>query len=146
MNESPRNVFRVNLGKTLLAGIVLFGALIYLGFITFKSATVYYYTVSEIRSQGDSTEGKLVRVSGKLVPESFERMDGSTEARFSLTDGDTDIVAVHNGLIPDLFFNQNSEIILEGIYDPDDSFKSHNVIVKCPSKYVAVETKGGPED
>ena len=139
MNESPPNVFKANIGKTLVAGIVLFSALAYLGFITFKSATVYYYTVSEIRSEGHNTEGELVRVSGKLVPESFERMDGVTGARFSLTDGDASILAVHSGLIPDLFFNQNSEIILEGMYDPDDSFKSQNVIVKCPSKYVAVD-------
>ena len=139
MNESPRNVFKANIGKTLIAGIVLFSALAYLGFITFKSATVYYYTVSEIKSEGHNTAGKLVRVSGKLVPESFERVDGVAGARFSLTDGDDSILAVHNGLIPDLFFNQNSEIILEGMYDPDDSFRSQNVIVKCPSKYVAVE-------
>ena len=139
MNESPRNVFKANIGKTLIAGIVLFSALAYLGFITFKSATVYYYTVSEIKSEGHNTVGKLVRVSGKLVPESFERVDGLGGARFSLTDGDDSILAVHNGLIPDLFFNQNSEIILEGMYDPDDSFRSQNVIVKCPSKYVAVE-------
>ena len=29
MNESPRNVFKANIGKTLIAGIVLFSALAY---------------------------------------------------------------------------------------------------------------------
>ena len=47
--------------------------------------------------------------------------------------------AIHDGILPDLFFNKNSEIILEGVHSPGDSFESYNVIVKCPSKYVAME-------
>jgi cytochrome c-type biogenesis protein CcmE len=43
--------------------------------------------------------------------------------------------------LPDLFFNKNSEIILEGVHSPGESFQSYNVIVKCPSKYVAIEEK-----
>ena len=40
-------------------------------------------------------------------------------------------------VVPDLFFNQHSEIILEGSYGDDGVFYSESVIVKCPSKYVA---------
>ena len=51
----------------------------------------------------------------------------------------TEIKAVHNGVLPDLFFNEHSEIILEGSHNPGKEFDSQNVIVKCPSKYVAME-------
>ena len=46
--------------------------------------------------------------------------------------------AKHNGVLPDLFFNEHSEIILEGVHHTEKEFDSQNVIVKCPSKYVAL--------
>ena len=45
--------------------------------------------------------------------------------------------SVHDGVVPDLFFNEHSELILEGTYTPDGVFESENIIVRCPSKYVA---------
>ena len=132
-----------NRGRILIGLVVLIGALGYFGFIAFQSATVYYYTVGEIIDLGPTDEGRTVRVSGKLVPTSFTREDGSTLASFSLTDGSETMSAVHDGVVPDLFFNEHSEIILEGSYRPDGLFESQNVIVKCPSKYVAVDKAEG---
>ena len=126
-----------NRGKILVATVMLVGALGYLGFMAFQSATVYYYTVGELNERGPVPEGKLVRVSGKLVPDSFSRVGDSTVASFALTDGDQTMAAVHDGILPDLFFNEHSDIILEGTYDGDGLFDSQNVIVKCPSKYIA---------
>ena len=124
--------------KILVAFIVLVGALGYFSFLAFKGATVYYYTVSEIMVEPATVEGKMVRVSGKLVPDSFSRAEDSTVAHFMLTDGDKVMPAIHNGVLPDLFFNEHSEIILEGSHAPQHAFDSQNVIVKCPSKYVAL--------
>ena len=124
--------------KILVAFIVLVGALGYFSFLAFKGATVYYYTVSEIMVEPATVEGKMVRVSGKLVPDSFSRAEDSTVAHFMLTDGDKIMPAIHNGVLPDLFFNEHSEIILEGSHAPQHAFDSQNVIVKCPSKYVAL--------
>jgi cytochrome c-type biogenesis protein CcmE len=73
------------------------------------------------------------------VPETFLRGDGSTLAEFSLTDGSESLIANHIGVLPDLFFNDHSEIILEGSYGSDGVFQSENVIVKCPSKYIALD-------
>ena len=130
-------------GKFIAAAIVLIGALGYLGFIAFQSATVYSYTVSELAEMGPTPDGKLVRVSGSLVEDSFVRPDGSTIAHFRLTDTDAAaqdgaliIAANYEGVLPDLFFNPHSEIILEGNYGTDGVFHSQNVLVKCPSKYI----------
>ena len=128
--------------KLAIALVVIVAALGYFGFKAFAGATVYYYTVGEMNEIGPSPEGKLVRVSGKLVPDSFHRADGSTTAEFRLTDGAENLAAVHQGVLPDLFFNEHSEIILEGSYESDGVFRSENVIVKCPSKYVAAEEGG----
>ncbi len=139
---SEGGILSSNRGKLLIALVVLIGAFGYLGFIAFQSATVYYYTVGELQDLGPTPEGRMVRVNGKLVEDSFERIDTSTLARFSLTDGSDTLSAAHDGILPNLFFNEHSEIILEGSYGQDGVFQSHNVIVKCPSKYVAAEESG----
>ena len=126
-----------NRGKLLIGLIVLVSALAYLGFVAFQSATVYYYSVEELKEIGPTPAGKTVRVSGKLQPDSFLREGNSTEAQFALSEGPEVLRAVHDGVLPDLFFNEHSEIILEGTYGLDGVFDSQNVIVKCPSKYIA---------
>ena len=123
--------------KVFIGLAVVIAALGYVGFMAFQSATVYFYTVGEMRQLGPSEEGRVLRLGGKLVPGSFGREPGSTLAQFELTDGTETIGAVHSGVLPDLFFNEHSEIILEGSYTGDGIFESHTVIVKCPSKYVA---------
>ena len=133
-----QGLLTANRGKFLIAAIVLISSLVYFAFMAFQSATVYYYTVGEINTQASTPEGRMVRVSGKLVPDSFHRSVGSTVAHFSLTDGENTMNAMHNGVLPDLFFNEHSEIILEGVQQSGKEFDSQNVIVKCPSKYVAL--------
>jgi len=123
--------------KLIIAMLVLFLAIGYLAFNAWDSAKVYYYTVAEIKEIGPTGEGQLIRVSGKLIDGSFERIENTTLASFILTDGDATVQAIHQGIIPDLFFNEHSEIILEGRYTEENVFESRNIIVKCPSKYIA---------
>ncbi len=128
--------------KLLVALAVLLAALVWFAFQAFAGATVYYYTVGEMTELDPTPEGRVVRVSGKLAPDSFHRAEGSTLAEFRLTDGVEVLTAAHDGVLPDLFFNEHSEIILEGRYHGDGTFASQNVIVKCPSKYVEAEETG----
>lgn len=125
--------------KVVVGILVLLGSLGYLVLMAFQSATVYYYDVGEINQLGSTPEGKMVRVSGKLVPGSFLREGRSIVSRFALTDGSETLPAVHEGVLPDLFFNEHSEVILEGRLKSNGLFESENVIVKCPSKYMAVD-------
>ena len=128
-------------GKLLIAVGVFILALGYLGFTAFQGASAYYLTVGELLAKGDSAYDKNLRVNGKLVPTSFVRDANGTLLHFSLidTNGEETIAAVHNGLVPDLFFNEHSEILLEGTYDSSGLFDAQAIIVKCPSKYQAVE-------
>ena len=116
-------------------------ALVYLGFTAFQGASAYYLTVGELLAKGDSAYDKNLRVNGKLMPTSFERDANGTLIHFSLadTDGLETIQAVYNGLVPDMFFNEHSEILLEGTYDSSGLFDAQAIIVKCPSKYQAEE-------
>ena len=137
--EGAEGLMTAHRVKIFLAAAVLTAAFGYLAFQAFQSATAYYLTVGELVERGATEEGRTVRVNGKLVQGSFDRPEGSTVATFSLTDGEQTIVAQHDGTIPDLFFNEHSELTLEGAYGTDGQFRSHSVTVKCPSKYVAAE-------
>ena len=133
--------------KLIVGLVVLAGALTYFGFLAFQSATVYYYTVSEIQEVGPTPPGKMVRVSGKLVQDSYSREQGSIVSVFTLTDpeGPQTLRAEYSGPLPDLFFNPYSNIILEGRYTSEGLFKAENIIVKCPSKYVGIDVEIPPE-
>ena len=120
--------------------MVLIGALSYLIYLAFNSATIYYYTVGEANKLDNNVKSeRMLRISGTLQPNSFSREQDSTTSYFILTDGQEILNASHSGIIPDLFFNEHSTIIIEGRYDSNNYFHSNNIIVKCPSKYSAIE-------
>ena len=145
--EERRSVLRRH-GRLIIGGTLFLGALIYFAWLAFQGSTVYYLTVDEIRTQGASAYGVQNRVSGKLVPESFEREPQGTLASFALADegGSHTLPTSYNGVVPDLFFNEHSEIIAEGNYGPDGVFHADQIIVKCPSKYASqAETSVQPD-
>jgi len=134
------NIIINNKYKIIISALVLIGALFYLIYLAFNSATIYYYTVGEANQLTDNIKSeRMLRISGTLQPDTFSRDKDSTTSYFVLTDGQETLKAYHSGIIPDLFFNEHSEIILEGRYDSNKNFHSNNIIVKCPSKYSAIE-------
>lgn len=122
--------------KVYIAVALLALAVGYFGFAVFQGATVYYYTVDELLASADRDE-QVVRVAGKLLPDSFQRDAQGTVAHFSLSDGQGVLPAAYDGILPELFFNEASQIVLEGKYEPGGVFQTNNVVVKCPSKYQA---------
>ena len=126
-------------GRLALIGVVLLLAVVYLIYAAFPGSTSYYFTVDELEANSSEVDGKTVRVKGTLVPDSFVREDGGTMATFALTAGDEVLPAVYNGVVPDLFFNEHSEIILQGGYSEGQTFHADTVSVLCPSKYEALE-------
>ena len=132
---------KLNWSKFIISIIILVSAFSYLAIIAFQSATVYSYTVSELKLASIDSNGSLIRVTGKLVPSSYLRLNDSPIAEFMLTDGVENLDAMHSGVLPDLFFNDRSEIILEGTYSSGGVFDSQRIIVKCPSKYESYESE-----
>lgn len=122
--------------KLFIAVALLAMAVGFLAFNAFQGASVYYFTVGEALS-GDVEKGATVRVSGKLLPDSFRRETEGTVAHFSLVDEDSVLEATYDGIVPELFFNEHSDIVLEGSLNQDGVFNSDTIIVKCPTKYQA---------
>jgi len=126
-------------GRLFLIAVVLLLAVAYLIYAAFPGSTSYYFTVDELEANSEEVDGKTVRVKGKLVPESFAREDGGTMATFTLHAGEEMLPASYDGVVPDLFFNEHSEIILQGSYLEGQPFHAETVSVLCPSKYQALE-------
>lgn len=124
----------------LVAGL----ALAYMVYAAFPGNALFFLSVNEFMAKDDVQDGRVVRVAGKLVDGTFVREGNSTLARFQLVDKDGGpqsghLSARYEGVVPDLFFNPHSEIILEGTYGSDQVFTAHTILVKCPSKYRSLE-------
>ena len=127
----------INKIKIIIISVVFALAFSYFAFMALTSATMYYYTVSELQTLDPSSNQDIIRVSGKLVPSSYNREMTSTISEFTITDGTNLLKTQHDGVLPDLFFNKHSEIILQGTLTKEKTFITNNVTVKCPSKYIS---------
>ena len=128
-------------GKLLIAVAVFLASLTYLGITAFDGASAYYMTVGELAEHGDEIHQKNLRVNGKLIHDSFVRDNDGMSMDFALTDGVAIVMVTYQGLVPDLFFNEHSEILVEGTYSTNNLFEAEAIIVKCPSKYQPEEQK-----
>lgn len=130
--------------RMLILGVVLALALGYMIYAAFPGNALYFLSVGEFMEKEDAKDGRLVRVSGKLLEGSFQREGNSTLSRFRLTDqtnglASGNLAATYTGVLPDLFFNSHSEIILQGRYGANLVFEADTILVKCPSKYRSLE-------
>ncbi len=138
--------------RFIILGAVVALAVGFMVYAAFPGNTQYFLTVDEFVAGEQYHDGQMLRVSGKLVQESFTRQEGTILSYFRLT-SDTDdtgggapeMAAVYHGIMPDLFFNPHSEIVLEGHYTPEQVFETANILVKCPSKYQALEEAQQPQ-
>lgn len=132
---------RSNRTRFIIVAVVVVLALAFMIWAAFGENTRYFLTVSEFNSKAEIHDGQMVRISGKLVDGTFDRGNKSTISHFQLTDkegvnaGSAMLQARYEGILPDLFFNPHSEIILEGSYTSDGVFHANEILVKCPSKY-----------
>ena len=150
MDYIPRNIppsdpsghFTSRLGqnrKFITAFVVLLVAFAYFGYTAFSSATAYYMTVDEAMTMTDRSENQVFQIKGRLVPESFDRKNGGILSSFQLQENGFVLEAVYDGVLPDLFFNEHSEIVLLGQFGPEEQFIVNQILVKCPSKYQSAD-------
>ena len=113
-------------------------ALAYFAFTAFQGATVNYLSVAQASSESPTASDRQVGVTGKLVKDSYVRDADGLTARFSIKDehGSEKLAVTYTGEIGQVFFNDHSEIIVQGKKLRDGSFEADNLTVRCPSKYL----------
>lgn len=130
--------------KAIILGSIALLAFGYFAFTAFQAATSFYLSVDELVERGPVVGETYVQVKGALKPYTFKReSDTSLVAHFQLEEGGAVVDATYNGVLPDLFFNPHSEIVLGGEYGADGVLvvDRDSVLIKCPSKYEALEVE-----
>ena len=122
----------------IIGGIIIFIALCSLGFVAFRGAATYYYTVAEILCKANSLNGQTVRVAGPVVVNSLEVSKSPVNsAKFVMHDRDNTqlvLTVTYQGTLPDAF-KEGTDAVAEGKLNPNGVFEASQIIVKCPSKY-----------
>ncbi len=132
--------------KLLILAAILLASFGYFAYTAFQSATQFYVTVDELVAAAPSYVNEPLQLKGRLVEGSFARdADVATLAHFRLQENGEEVAATFDGVLPDLFFNPHSEIVLGGTYRSNGVFVGDRVLIKCPSKYVSLDVELPPE-
>ena len=130
-----------------MVGLVGVAAVIsYLVWTGVSSTMVYYLTPVELveRVEADPSFRELgVKVSGKVVPGTYERVEGQLLHRFVIHDlEDTSVTfpVEWRDALPDTF-TEEVEVVLEGRLNDAGTFEATTLLTKCGSRFEAA-----PED
>jgi cytochrome c-type biogenesis protein CcmE len=97
---------------------------------------VFFMTPADI-VEHDPAPGHTIRLGGMVLAGSVQRttVDGTPEARFSVTDGKASIPVTYEGILPDLF-REGQGVVALGTVQPDHSFVAQEVLAKHDEKYM----------
>nr|WP_295470294.1 cytochrome c maturation protein CcmE [Mesorhizobium sp.] len=121
---------------------VIAGALVFLGgataltFYALGQRTSYFYMPSDL-AEKPVEPGQRIRLGGLVEKGSIQRGQG-TEVEFAVTDQEKTIKVVYNGLLPDLF-REEQGVITEGAFDPAGVFVADSVLAKHDENYMPKE-------
>src|SRR5262249_52747832 len=89
--------------KFVVGGVVIVGALAYLGFVGIEQSKSYYITVSEYRSMESKLAGKTCKVAGDVVVGSIDRSKRPLEFTIGHEGQTLRVQYVGRDVIPDTF-------------------------------------------
>ena len=122
--------------KFVVGGVVIVGALAYLGFVGIEQSKSYYITVSEYRSMESKLAGKTCKVAGDVVTGSIDRTKRPLEFTIGHEGRTLRVQYVGRDVIPDTF-KDGSKAVVEGQIARDGTFQARHIEAKCASKYEA---------
>jgi cytochrome c-type biogenesis protein CcmE len=102
----------------------------------FDNNLLYFYDPSQVAA-GQAPAGKTFRVGGLVTKGSVERVPGSLEVRFVVTDYAHNLTVSYTGLLPDLF-REGQGVIAHGRLR-DGTFVADEVLAKHDEKYMPPE-------
>lgn len=160
--EKPKTAVKIttsNRPKFAIAGLVMFGAIIFLILSGTASNGRFFITINDLMGRSDLA-GKSVKVTGAVIGNSI-KFDADTKTiRFTmahLTDNAAELekegglakalhkavtdtgakrldVVVPNQAMPDLLKDE-AQAIVTGKLGADGVFQADELLLKCPSKY-----------
>jgi len=104
--------------------------------LALRENITYLYTPSQVYA-GEAADQAVFRLGGMVAKESLERDEGTLKVRFGVTDGDAVMTAHFEGILPDLF-RENQAVIATGRRE-GDQFIATKVLAKHDEQYMPRE-------
>jgi cytochrome c-type biogenesis protein CcmE len=130
---NPTRKRRLLLILALLAASGVAAALVTLAL---RENITYLYTPSQVFA-GEAADQAVFRLGGMVAKDSLKREEGTLKVQFGVTDGDAVMVAHYEGILPDLF-RENQAVIATGRRE-GDAFIATQVLAKHDEQYMPRE-------
>ena len=108
-----------------------------------KENISYFYTPSEI-DISNIQKYKQIRIGGFIEKNSFIKISSSA-FEFKITDDKTSINVSYNGILPDLFREEQGAVI-EGYFENENEFNAITVFAKHDENYMPSSIKSNLEN
>jgi len=131
MNPTRRRRLWLVLALLLAAGVAAT-----LVTLALRENITYLYTPSQVFA-GEAAEQAVFRLGGMVKKDSLVREPGTLKVRFGVDDGDAVMTVVYEGVLPDLF-RENQAVIATGRRD-GDTFVASQVLAKHDETYMPRE-------
>lgn len=122
----------------IVASIISIAFGLYLILSQFNQNIVFFYTPSELPKE--SVRNKVVRIGGLVKNGSIlKNIHNTTKHQFILTDNEKEIVVEYEGMLPNLF-RENQGIVAKGKWSEKESkFIATELLAKHDEKYMPKE-------
>ncbi len=138
----------------IVAVVALGVSAVALGLIVFASDKigenlVYYWSPSEVISNGKKAYGPTIRMGGVVKAGSIDWDKDSAHLRFSVADSNEEgavFVNVHSNEIPPQMFRDHIGVVVEGTYDASGVFTSNRLMVNHSNEYRPPEEGADPDE
>jgi cytochrome c-type biogenesis protein CcmE len=103
----------------------------------FRDNLVFFYSPTELVEK-DAPRDRNMRIGGLVELGSVERVPGTTEVHFRVTDLQHTIAVVYAGALPDLF-REGQGVVAQGRLGTDNVFRAREVLAKHDENYMPPE-------
>lgn len=130
--------------KFLIGALLIVSAVGYLIYTSIQETKVYYFTIDEFLLKRATLTNEDVRVAGRVQDGSIQWDPAALNLTFRLMpiepgtipvgDIPTGVPVSYQGILPDMFA-EGRDVIVEGVYTPDQQLVASTIMTSCPSKY-----------
>ena len=123
--------------KLIIIGALVLMAIGFLTFQTFQSASSFLINVTELKAASVRGDNKDYRVTGTVIVTTIIKDPVNRTMSFSITDGTSTLPVIYRGGVTSQFYQEDSDIVIEGRLDKNGTFVASNVLTRHVSKFTA---------
>ena len=130
--------------KFLVGALLIVSAVGYLIYTGIQETKVYYFTIDEFLLKKAALANEDIRVAGRVQAGSIQWDPAALNLTFVLTPIEQESTPVevtqagvsvsYQGILPDMFA-EGRDVIIEGLYTPEQQLVASTIMTSCPSKY-----------